>query len=171
MRLYRKVIPKIARDIIRTLSSQNQIELEEGKAEEAELDLAAVMVEYLNTEEQLNRDAHDTLGRRGLGAERFSQIKKSIADVRNIKIGEEGYDYILQQMIEVLFNSSNIAEIFAEDNEIRKVLKDVIARYLSISEEVDKEARARLKNVREGSAEWDIEYPRMVAQIKKNKGL
>ena len=38
-------------------------------------------------------------------------------------------------------------------------------------EELDKEARNRLKNLREGTPEWEIEYPRVVAALKRQKGL
>ena len=35
----------------------------------------------------------------------------------------------------------------------------------------DREARNRLKNLREGTPEWEIEYPRVVAHLKRQKGL
>ncbi len=171
MRLYRKVVPKIARDVIRTLNHAGQIEVEDGKLDEAELDLAAVMVEYLNSEDRVIKEAQDTLTRRGLSFERFAQVKKSIADVRGVKIGDDGLDFVLKQTLEALFASRNIAEVYAEDHEIRKVVKEIMDKYLSISEEIDKEARSRIKNIREGTPEWDIEYPRIVAQLKKQKGL
>jgi hypothetical protein len=171
MHLYRKVVPKIARDIVRTLSNSKQIEVEEGKLDEAELDLAAVMVEYLNAEDRIVKEAQDSLHRRNLGQERFPQLKKSIAEARGVKIGEEGIEYVIQQLVEALFASKNVAEVFAEDFELRKVINETMAKYLAISEELDKEARARIKNLREGTPEWDIEYPRIVAQIKRQKGL
>lgn len=49
MRLYRRIIPKIAREIVRTMHSKQQVEVEDGRMDEAELDLAAVMVEYMST--------------------------------------------------------------------------------------------------------------------------
>jgi len=171
MQLYRKIIPKIARDTMRTLSSQKLIEIEDGKQDEAELDMAAVMVEYLNTDDRINKEARDLLAKRGLSYDRFMQAKKSIAEMRGFKVGEEGLDYILRQLCEVLFASKNVAEVYADDPEIRKAIKDIMGKYLSISEALDKEARARLKNIREGSPEWEIEYPRMIAQLKKQKGL
>ncbi len=171
MHLYRKVVPKIARDVIRTFTSQQLIEVEDGRMEEAELDLAAVMVEYLNAEDRVAKEARDVLARRGLGQERFAQLKKSIGDARGIKVGEEGLDYVLAQLLEALFSSKNIAEIFAEDHDLRKVIKEIIMKYLSVPEELDRDARARLKNLREGSPEWDIEYPRVVAQLKRQRGL
>ncbi|MEI6807042.1 MAG: DUF507 family protein, partial [Myxococcaceae bacterium] len=168
---FRKIIPKIAKDSIRSLSAAGLIELEEGKAEEAELDLAGVMVEYLDADERLNEQAKDLLSRRGLGSDRFAQAKKTLADTKNFKIGDEALDYILGQLAEALLASKNIEEVFGEDPELRKAMKDVMDKYASIPEELDKEARQRLKNLREGSPEWEIEYPRAIAQLKRQKGL
>lgn len=171
MRLYRKVVPKIARDVIVTLGTKKLIELEDGKISEAELDLAAVMVEYLNAEDNLIKDARDLLARRGLGPDRFAQVVKSLAEMRGLKVGEGSLDHILNQMIETLFASPNVAEVYGEDHEIRKIMKEQMDKYLAVSEELDQQARARLKNIKEGSPDWEIEYPRMIAQLKRQKGV
>lgn len=171
MALYRKVIPKIARDVIRTLCSQEAIEVDESRLSEAELDLAAVIVGHLDAEEEISREAADTLVRLGMPKDRFSQMKQRFAERRGIKIGEEGIEYLLGQLLEALFASKNIEEIFADDVELRKIIKECMIKALKVSEEVEQEARSRLKNVREGTPEWDIEYPRMIAQVKRQKGL
>lgn len=171
MALYRKIIPKIARDIIKTLASKQAIEVDDAKLNEAELDLAAVMVGYLDTEEDISRDASDALIRLQLPREKFSQMKERFAERRGVKIGADGIDYLLNQLVEALFQSKNIEEVFAEDNELRKIIKECIDKAIKVSEEVEQEARARLKNIKEGTPEWDIEYPRMVAQVKRQRGL
>jgi hypothetical protein len=109
MRLYRKIIPKIAREIIRTLHSRQQVEVEDGRMDEAELDLAAVMVEYMNEEERIVNEAKDTVARRGFSQDRFSQVKKSLAEARGFKIGDDGIEHVIHQMLEALFASKNIA--------------------------------------------------------------
>ncbi len=171
MALYRKVIPKIARDVIRTLSTEEAIEVDESRMSEAELDLAAVMVGYIDAEEEISREAADTLIRLGMPKDRFQQMKQRFAERRGIKIGPEGIEYLLGQLLEALFQSKNIEEIYAEDNDLRKVIKECMNKSLKVSEEVELEARSRLKNVKEGTPEWDIEYPRMLAQVKRQKGL
>jgi hypothetical protein len=171
MALYRKVIPKIARDIIRTLSSKEAIEVEESRLGEAELDLAAVIVGHLDAEEDISREAADTISRLGLPRDRFMQMKQRFAERRNVKIGEDGLGFLQNQLLEALFASKNIEEIFAEDAELRKIIRECIDKALKVSEEVEVEAKSRLKNVREGTPEWDIEYPRMIQQVKRQKGL
>lgn len=171
MALYRKVIPKIARDVIRALHSSEAIEVDESRLSEAELDLAAVIVGHLDEEEEISREAADTVARLGLPKERFTQMKQRFAERKGIKIGEEGYDFLLNQLVEALFASKNIEEIFAEDNDLRKIIRECMNKALQVSDDVVQEAKSRLKNIKEGTPEWDIEYPRMIAQIKRQKGL
>jgi hypothetical protein len=98
-------------------------------------------------------------------------MKQRFAERRGMKTGEEGVEYLLNQLVEALFASKNIEEIFAEDLQLRKIIKECILKGLKVSDDVEQEARARLKNIREGTPEWDIEYPRMIAIIKGQKKL
>lgn len=171
MHLYRRTIPSIARDIIRELNFNKLIEVDADKIGEAELDISAVIVEHMNAEDRVSKEAVTTMIKRGLSDERFFQVKKSVADARGLKLGEEGVDFILNQILEVLFSSSSVAEIFADDNKLRLAIKNIISKYINTSEDISKEARMRLKNIKEGSSDWEIEYPRIVAQIKRQRGL
>ena len=171
MHLYRKVIPKIAREIVRTLNSKGDILVDDGNLDEAELDLAAVMVEHCNQEDRITQEAKDAIARRGLPHERFAQVKKGLADARGVKLGDDGVEDVINHMIEALFSSKNIAEVFAEDTTLRKFFKEVLQKYLAVDEDLDRDARARIKNLREGTLEWDIEYERTVTQLKRQKGL
>ncbi len=171
MRLYRKIIPKMSKEIIATLRGDGDVEIDDQKLEEAELDVAAILVEYCNAEDRLNQETKDALTRRGLSAERFGQVKKGLAEARQHKTGEEGAEYVINQMLEALMHSRNIEEVFAEDHEMRKKITDAMRKYLGIDEEIDREARSRLKNLREGSAEWDIEYEKVVRQLKQARGI
>ena len=71
MKVYRKVIPRIAKDVIRVLLANRCIEIEEGRRDEAELDIAGVFVRYLNDVETLNQDTRDALVRHKLDLKLF----------------------------------------------------------------------------------------------------
>ncbi len=171
MRLYRKIIPKMSKEIIANLRDNGDIEIDDQKLEEAYLDVAAILVEYCNAEDRLNQETRDTLARRGLSAERFAQVKRGLAEARSHKTGEEGAEHVINQMLEALMHSRNVEEVFAEDHEMRRKITECMRKYLGIDEEIDREARGRLKNLREGTADWDLEYERIVGQLKRAKGL
>jgi hypothetical protein len=129
------------------------------------------MKEYLASEERVNQATREALERRGYDQGRFAQVKREMADVRGFKMGDEGIDYIIDQMIEFLLVSRNVEEVYAEDNVLRKKLHGIMKRHLDIDEEVDREARGRLKHLQEGTPAWDIEYQKTVEQIRRNRGL
>jgi hypothetical protein len=171
MRLYRKIIPKISKEIMANLRNDGDLEVDDSKLEEAELDIAAILVEYCNAEDKLNQDTREALSRRGLSPDRFGQVKKSLAEARHHKTGEEGLEYVINQMLEGMMHSRNVEEVFAEDHEMRKKIYQSMIKYLGIDEEIDRDARSRLKNLREGSAEWDVEYEKLIGQLKRQRGL
>ena len=80
-------------------------------------------------------------------------------------------DYLLDQLIEMLMHSNNVAEIFVEDYELRRRMRDPLRKQVAEEEELQKEVRSRLKHVEEGSALWEVEYRRMMEEIKRRKGL
>ena len=58
-----------------------------------------------------------------------------------------------------------------EDHDIRRKTRDVLGKYSGVDEELDREARGRLRNLREGTPEWDIEYQKTIKQLRSLKGF
>ena len=54
----------------------------------------------------------------------------------------------------------------SEDNEIRLLILGAMKKYLGVDEELDREVRGRLKNLREGTSEWEVEYNRLIDQMR-----
>src|SRR5438132_1543599 len=171
MKLYPKIIPAIARDVIATLMADGDVEVETMRVADAEMDMAAILKEYLASEERVNQATREALERRGYDHSRFNQVKREMADVRGFKMGDEGIDYIINQMIEFLLISRNIEEVFAEDHSIRRKIYQVFKKHLDVDEDIDREARSRLKHLSEGTQAWEVEYQKTVEQIRRNKGL
>lgn len=171
MRLYPKVIPIISREAIQKLMQDGDIEVEPMRIADAEMDLSAIMREYLANEERVNQATREALERRGYDHSKFNQVKREMADVRGFKMGEEGIEYVINQMIEFLLISRNIEEVYAADNVLRQKIYAVMKKHLDVDEEIDKEARARLKHLQEGTSAFDIEYNKTIEQIRRARGL
>ena len=171
MRLYPKVIPIISRECIGQLMQDGDIEVEPMRVADAEMDLSAIMREYLANEERVNQATREALERRGYDYSKFNQVKREMADVRGFKMGDEGIEYVINQMIEFLLISRNVEEVFAADNVLRSKIFAVAKKHLDVDDEIDKEARARLKHLQEGTSAFDIEYNKTVEQIRRARGL
>jgi hypothetical protein len=50
-------------------------------------------------------------------------------------------------------------------------MRDPLRKQAAEEEELQKEVRARLRHVEEGSALWEVEYRRMMDDIKRRKGI
>jgi uncharacterized protein len=171
MRLYPKVIPIISRESIQKLMQDGDIEVEPLRIADAEMDMSAIMREYLANEERVNQATREALERRGYDYSKFNQVKREMADVRGFKMGDEGIEYVINQMIEFLLISRNVEEVFAADNILRQKIYAIMKKHLDVDDEIDKEARARLKHLQEGTSAFDIEYNKTVEQIRRARGL
>ena len=171
MRLYPKLVPIIAREIIQRLSAENDIEVEPIRASDAEMDLSAIMREYLANEERVNQATREALERRGYDFSKFNQVKREMADVRGFKLGDDGIEFVINQMLEFLLVSRNIEEVFSDDQQMRPKLLQTMKKHLDIDEEIDREARGRLKHLQEGTGAYEIEYQKTIEQIRRARGL
>jgi hypothetical protein len=169
MRLYSGKIPVIGTELVKSLVEAGDIAVSD-KAE-AELDVQAVLKEYLRLEREITDRAKDVLQKRNLPYEQFGKVKRALAGEKGFGLGDEGLEWITNQLIESFMQSPHIEEIFAEDAVLRKKMSDILKRHMMVEEEIDAEVRKRIKNLEEGTATWEVEYNKAVDQIKRNRGL
>jgi hypothetical protein len=169
MWLHRAKIPQIAAEMIGALTAQNDIECESPK--EVQLDVEAVLSQYLNDEREITEKAKELTASRNLPPSEVGKMKRLVADQKKFKIGEEAIDYILDQLVEMLMHSNNVDEIYAEDYQLRRKMREPLRKQLAMEEQLEVEVRGRLKHVQEGTQMWEIEYRRTMEDIKRRKGL
>lgn len=169
MRLYRGKIETIAEDVIRTLKEQQSIELESEL--EARQDIEAVLKEYLRLEREITDDAKNRMEIRGLGYSQLGKVKSQVSKERGAPAQDEVLPYLLDQIMHLLFHSANIAEIFAEDVELRKTITPILRKHMEVDSDLDREVRSKIKNLTEGTTDFDVEYARVMEQIKQKRGL
>ena len=169
MRLYPGKVDTIAAEIITTLTQAGDIEV--GDSNEAQLDAAAVLKEYIRVDKELTERAKDILEIRGLPYSHLGRTKRQLADTKEFGLGEEGLLWIANQMLEAFMSSRHIEEVFADDTVMRRKIKDICKKHMSVDEAIDQEVRDRIKNLEEGTQAWEIEYGRVLEQIKQKHGL
>ncbi len=169
MRLYAGKTSTIAAEIVRTLLDGNDIETESPKNVEA--DLVSVLQSYIDAEREVTEKAKDLMQSRGLAQSEFNRMRRLVAEQHKISIGDEMLDYLLDQLVSMLMHSSCVDEVFSEDVVLRRKMVPILKRHMAVDEEVERETRARLKNVEEGTRTWEIEYRRVMEEIRRRKGL
>lgn len=171
MRLYEKVVPSVARDIVHSLIDSEDIEVNEKHLFDLRSDVEAIFKEYLRRERELSDVTKDVLASRGWSSSKFSEAKRIAATSQKVPLGDEAVDFVIGQILECLMMTVHVEEVFAEDHVMRKRIVDVIRRYLKLNEEVEQEARNRLKNLQEGTRDWDIAYKKTLEEVRRAKGL
>jgi hypothetical protein len=169
MRLFSGKITPLSEEIVRALADNREIECEERK--EVVRDLESVFSSYLQTEREAMEKAKSLLESRGMPPSELGRVRKLVADQKGIKIGDEMFDYLLDQCIEMLMHSNNVDEVFGEDHDLRRRMRPILRKYLEVDEALDTEVRNQLKHVKEGTRTWEVEYRRIMSDIQRRKGL
>jgi len=169
MKLYAGKIDAIASEIIRVLEQDGDIEL--ADRQEAQLDVASVLKEYLRVDRELTERAKDILEIRGLSFSAFGRTKRALADEKDFGLGEEGVTWMTSQLLETFMQSKHVDEIYADDAHLRRKIKEILKKHMAVDEELDREVRQRIKNLEEGTQTWEIEYQRVMDQMKNRLGL
>ena len=169
MWLHRAKIPQVAAEMVRTLTEGGDIETESPR--EVQADLEAVLTQYVADDQDINERARDLVATRGLPQSELGRMKKLVADQKHVKVGEEAIDYLLDQLIEILMHSNNVEEVFAQDHVLRLRMREPLRKQFAAEESLEQEVRGRLKHVQEGTQVWEVEYRRMMEDIKRRKGI
>lgn len=169
MRLYAGKIDTIAAEVITRLTTDGDLEVSDPK--EAQLDVAAVLKEYIRVDRELTDRAKDILEIRGLPHSHLARTKRQLAEQKDFGLDEEAVSWITTQMLETFMQSRNVEEIFGEDVQLRKKIKEIVTKHMKVEEELDGEVRQRMKNIQEGTDSWEIEYARVMDQIKQKHGI
>ena len=169
MRLYSGKVPVIADEIIGTLVKDQDIEV--GDHAEVKLDIEAVMKEYLRQDREILEEAKNRMEIRGLPYSQLGKMKSMVARERQVPIGDEMLPYVLEQLLTMLFHSQNVEEVFSDDIVLRKKMTKSMRRHLDLEGELDQEVRSKIKNLQEGTASFEIEYQRVMDEIKRKKRL
>jgi hypothetical protein len=169
MRLFASKVTPIATETTRALLASGDIEAESPK--EVEADVESVLRSYLSTEKEVNDKTRELLERTGRSNEHYTRVRKEIAESKGIKVGDETLDYLLDQVVEIFHHSHHVDEIFAEDVDLRRKMAPIFKKHMLVDDAIDAEVRLQLKHLKEGTSTWDVEYNRVLEQIKRRKGL
>jgi hypothetical protein len=169
MRLFAGKVPAIATEVVRALVAAKDVEAERPK--EVEADVAAVLNQYLADEREVNERAKDVLERTGKPQGDYQRVRALVAEEKGIKVGDEMLDYLLDQVVEMLMHSGNVDEVFVEDVDLRRRMAPAFKKHMAADDSLDAEVRGQLRHLREGTRDWEIEYARVLEQVKRRKGL
>jgi len=169
MRLFSSKVPVIAAEIVRKLVAEEDLEAESPS--EVEKDVEAVLNEYLRLEREVTTKTKELMDGRKLPPTEFGRVKKSVAEQKGLKLGEDVIDFLLDQLVESFLYSNNVDEVFGADVDLRRKMAPILKKHMAVDDELDREVRGRLKHLEEGTPAWEIEYSKTLELVKRSKGM
>ena len=171
MRLYRGKVTVIANEVIQTLMDDGSIEVEAANRLEAELDLKAIMDDYLRRERRIRSEVQDYMASRKIPYDRYGEIRKMKTQEHNHPTGDKVMSYLASQFTEMFMNSASVEEVYADDREIRGKVFTVLKKHNVNERELREEALAKLKHLDENSLEFQIRFPEALQEVRRKHGL
>jgi len=171
VKLYRSKIPQIATDCFELLITDGDVEVEAALRSEAEADLVAIMEEYRRRDYQFREAVKDRMENRSIPYNEYGRTRSRMADELAHPVGDDVERFLCRQFVECLMISRFVEEVYAEDSVIYKKLIDVLRAHNVDERAIREEAAEKIKNIREGTVEWEIALQKAVRDVKKRQGL
>ncbi len=171
MKLYRARIPVIAKECIEVLAEVGDIDVVPDRKDDAEADLVAIMEDYLRRDSQLRESIRDHMAEEGISYDQYGKTRAKMAGRMDHPTGDDVERFLVRQFIEMLLNSPNIDEVYADDNVMYRKLMDVVRKYDVDEDAIRAEAKDKVKNIAEGTMEFEIAMRHAVRDVKKRMGL
>ncbi len=171
MKLYRARIPVIAKAVIDKLCAEGDIEVELENRSEAELDLVSIMEEYLRRDYSLRDSVKETMSKAGIGYDQYGKTRARMADEWNHPVGDDVERYLARQFVENFMISRFVDEVYTEDGWLWKKTLGVIKDHDIDERELRDEARTSIKNIAEGTVEFEVAFERAMREVRKRRGL
>jgi len=171
MKLYRSKVPVIAAECIDVLARDGDIEVLPDRKAEAQADFAAIMEDYLKRDNDLREEIKDKMAEGGIPYDQYGRTRTKVAESHGHPLGDDVERFLVRQFVENLMISPNIDEIYEEDRVIYKKLMDVLRSHDVNEDALRDEAKDKIKNVAEGTVEYEIAMQHAVRDVKKRRGL
>ncbi len=171
MKLMSGKVPAVAHDLVDALIASNTIEVLPEEIHEVEMDIESVLREYIRLDREITDRARDVIATQKRDYSELNKVKTQLARERGFGVGEGMLEYLTAQLIEALIHSRHVEEVFGMDNELVVQMSPVLKKHLGADEELDGEIRRRIKNLTEGTMAWDVQYKKVMDELRKTKKL
>lgn len=171
MKLYRVKIPAIAHAVIDTLCTESALEVATENRAEAELDLVAIMEEYLRRETSLRESVRIHMADNSVPYDHYSKLRGQVAEAWGHPTGEDVERFLARQFVENFMISRFVDEVYAEDSALYKRILEILRDHDVDERAIREEARQKVLNLAEGTVDYEVALAKAIRDVKKRHGL
>lgn len=171
MKLYKARIPTIAHDVIETLCNEEAIEVAVENRAEAEKDLVAILEEYLRRDNDIRENVREHMSHFAVPYNEYGKVRSQLAERAGHPTGDEVQRYLARQFLENFMISRFVDEVFADDRDLLRRTREIIEKYDVDERALRTEAQEQIRNVAEGTVDYEIAMSKAMRDVKKRHGL
>lgn len=171
MKLYRAKIPVIAASVIDTLVTNGDIEVAHENKPEAEQDLVAIMENFSRRDAAFRGRVKDHMAEQRIPYDQYGRTRSRLAEEMNHPVGDDIERFLARQFVENMMISNFVDEVYEEDRILYRKIVDVLRSHHVDEQSIRDEAASKVKNVREGTVDYEIALQNAVRDVKKRRGL
>jgi hypothetical protein len=171
MKLYRNKIPTIAHEVLEMLVAENMAEIAPENREEAEKDLQAIMEEFLRRDNDFRNQVRDHMAARNIPFDQYGSTRKQLSEQSEHPQGEDVERFLCRQFIENMMISPYVDEVYEEDRVIYKKVMALLRTHDVDEREIREAAVGRIKNIKEGTVDYELALQNAMRDEKKRRGL
>ena len=171
MKLYKGKVWTIAQEVIQALTEKELIEVLPEMKNEAEIDLKAIMTDYLRRERRLRAEIKDYMASNKISYDRMGEILRMKSKEANHPLGDKVMPYLANQFLQMFLNSPSIDEVYGDDRDIKAEIFAVLKHHNVDERELREEAKSKLKHLHEDSMEFQILFPKALQEVRQKRGL
>jgi hypothetical protein len=171
MKIYRVKIPEIAHAMIDQLTAQEVLEVSPQNRPEAELDLVAILEEYVRRDSELREKVRERMADHSVPYDQYGRVRSQMADEWRHPTGDDVERFLARQFIEIFMMSRFVDEVFASDKDLYKTVVGILRTFHVDERALRDEAREQILNIPEGTVDYEIALSKALREVKKRHGL
>lgn len=171
MKLYKAKIPDIARAVIESLCKEGAIEVLQENRHEAEQDIVAILEEYLRRDNDLREEVREYMSAASLPYDQYGRTRTQLAERSGHPTGDDVQRFLARQTVENFMISRFVDEVYAEDKDLYKRVREIIEGFDVDERALRQEAAEQVKNLSEGTVDYEIALSKAMRDVKRRHGL
>jgi hypothetical protein len=179
MRIYENLIPRVSKEFLKKSINKGYIELDKSNFKAAQEDIESIFRSYLLQLKTIYRLAKQRIEKSDeLDKSVSNKIRKQIAAEKKFPLEKNNDEYLVKQLLAVLFKSKSIEEIMADDKKIAKLFLDICNRFFITTDELNREVEKRMHyvpeyfpKIKKGSRDWKEKEREIRTKLEIAKGL
>jgi hypothetical protein len=179
MRIYENLIPKVSKEFIKKSINNGYLLIDKANYKVAQSDIESIFKAYLLNLKDIYRLAKQRIEKADeLDRSVSNKIRKQIAAEKKFPLEKYNEEYLVKQLLAILFQSDSIDDIMVDDNKIKKLFLEICNRFFITTEELNREVEKRMfyvleyfPRLKKGSKEWKDKERDIRTKLEVAKGL